>query len=176
MSPEAKVGVLALTGLGLFGCWRAFRWLQQGKPIADPWDERTEESIHQPEAIPLCSRCLEPHQPEAQYCPNCGVPVDPLVPYSPYFYMFAFGEMLSGGRPHGVQANWITLLGFLLLPLACLPFLSGFLYLLSLIDFPFLPLSFPFLFVLACWFFFLRNLRRREAPEPGVTGDEATRV
>ena len=142
MSPEVKVGVFALAGLTLFGCWRAFRWFQEGKPTPNPWDERTEESIHQPDATPICTRCLEPHEPEARFCSNCGVPVDPLVPFSPYPYIFACGDMLRSGTTRRFQINWITVTGFLLLPLAFFPLLFAFVY----------------------WFFFLRNLQHQRAP------------
>jgi hypothetical protein len=142
MSPETKVAVYALAGLVLFGCWWFVRWFLGGKPSPNPWDEKIEESLHQPDAVPLCSRCLEPHELEVRFCPNCGVPVDPLVPFSPYLYIFAFGEMLRAGTSGQFRINWITVLGFILLPLAFFPFVFAFVY----------------------WFFFLRNLQRQRVP------------
>jgi len=138
MSPETKVGILALAGLALVGCWRLFRWFLRSPSTPNPWDEKTEESIHQPDATPICTRCLEPHNPEAHFCSTCGAPVDPLVAFSPYLYVFAFGDMLRAGTSGRFKVNWVTIVGFLLLPIAFVPFMLVFVY----------------------WFFFLRNLQR----------------
>ena len=103
--------------------------------------------------------------------------MDPLVPYSPYFYMFAFGEMLSDGRPRGFQISWITVAGFLLLPLACFPFLSALVIWISVTGFLLPPPTFfLFLFTLVYWYLFLRNLQRQQTPiEAGDSKDEAAR-
>lgn len=150
MSPEIQVATFAAIILGLVGCWFLFRWFVNGPRTPDPWDQKTEESLHQPDAMPLCSRCLEAHDAEARFCHNCGVPVDPLVAFSPYLYIFAFGDMLRAGVSRRFRINWVTVTGFLLLPLAFLPFLLAFVY----------------------WFIFLRNLNHRpEAlaqPDPGT--------
>jgi hypothetical protein len=138
VSPEVIIGLTTLAGLALFGCWRLFKWFCDAKPRPEPWGQEIEQQIHQPDAVPICTRCLEPHLAEARFCPNCGVPVDALVPFSPYLYLFAFGDMLRTGTTRKFQVNWITVLGFLLLPLAFLPLLLAFVY----------------------WFFFLRNLAR----------------
>ena len=139
------VGLVTLAVLALFGCWRLARWLFEGKAGPNPWDEETERRIHQPDAVPLCTRCLEPYPAESRFCPNCGVPVDALVPFSPYSYVFAFGDMLRAGTTRRFQINWITVLGFLLLPLAFLPLLLAFVY----------------------WFFFLRNLLKQRSEPVG---------
>jgi len=142
MTPETKVLILSASALSVWGCWRVIQWFRGAPSTPNPWDEKTEESLHQPDATPLCSRCLEPHQIEARFCPNCGAPVDPLVAFSPYLYVFAFGDMLRAGTARRFQVNWVTVLGFLLLPLAFFPLLLAFVY----------------------WFFFLRNLQRLRPP------------
>jgi len=138
MTPETKVLILAVAGLSLCGCWLLFRWFRGPPSTPNPWDDKIEESLHRPDATPLCSRCLEPHQTEARFCPNCGAAVDPLVAFSPYLYIFAFGDMLRAGTARRFRVNWVTILGFLLLPLAFFPLLLAFVY----------------------WFVFLRNLQR----------------
>jgi hypothetical protein len=151
MSPEIKIGIFALVGLALFGCWRLFQWFRGAPSTPNPWDEKTEESLHQPDATPLCSRCLEPHHTEARFCPNCGAPVDPLVAFSPYLYVFAFGDMLRAGTTRPFRANWMTVIGFLLLPIAFVPFILVFVY----------------------WFFFLRNLARNPPAQTTSLDTEA---
>jgi len=152
MTPETKVLILALTGLMICGGWFLFQWFRGAPSTPNPWGEKIEESLHQPDATPLCPRCLEPHQTEARFCPGCGAPVDPLVAFSPYLYVFAFGDMLRAGTSRRFRVNWVTILGFLLLPLAFFPLLLAFVY----------------------WFFFLRNLQRlRSAPELNTGGKDA---
>lgn len=144
MSPEMLVGILATTGLVLVGCWRLFRWFFGEKPGPNPWDEKTEESIQQPDAVPLCRRCLEPHEESARYCSNCGLPVDSMVPLSPFHQVFAMGDVLLTGTQRRFPVNWLTITGFV--------FLSMIQYLIFA----------PFY-----WFFLLRNVRRLRTESTG---------
>lgn len=150
MSPEAKVGVFAIAGLVLVGCLLFIRWLFSGKAGPNPWDEKTEESLHQPDATPLCRRCLEPHELEARY----GLPVDSMVPLSPFHQVFALGDILLTGTQRRFPVNWLTVSGYVLL---------------SLIQY--------LIFAPFYWFFLLRNVRRLRAeaiqkqPREGVADD-----
>jgi hypothetical protein len=151
MSPECFVGILATTGLVLVGCWRLFRWFFGGKPGPNPWDEQTEASLHQPDATPLCRRCLEPYDESARYCPHCGLPVDSMVPLSPFHQIFAIGDVLLTGTQRTFPINWLTITGYVLL--------STIQYLVFA----------PFY-----WFFLLRNIRRQRAQATthlGIAGD-----
>jgi hypothetical protein len=140
MSPEAEIGIFAIVGLVLFGCWRLARWFFGGKPGPNPWDEKTEESIQRPDATPLCRRCLEPHEESARYCPNCGLPVDSMVTLSPFHQMFALGDVLLTGTQRKFPVNWLTITGYVLL---------------SVIQY--------LIFAPFYWFLLMRNVRRLKA-------------
>jgi hypothetical protein len=48
-------------------------------------DEKMEPELNSKEVeIPLCLRCMQPVDPLAHYCPNCGQAVGQLTPYIPY--------------------------------------------------------------------------------------------
>ena len=115
MNPESKVGAFVLVALVLLGCWRIFVWFRNAKPTPNPWDEKTEESIQQPDASQICRRCLEPHEEFARYCPHCGIPVDSMVPLSPFHYAFAIGDVLLTGTQRKFPVNWLTITGFVFL-------------------------------------------------------------
>ena len=118
MNPEKMIGLLALLGLGLVVCWRLVKWLGGAKPKPDPWDQETEDRIQQADAVPICTRCLEPYESACHYCPNCGLPVDTLAPFSPYLYIFVLGDALLTGTNRAFPVNWLTVTGFLLLSAA----------------------------------------------------------
>jgi len=46
-------------------------------------DARTEETEDQGPATPVCLRCLQPIEPTAHYCSNCGEATGQLTPYLP---------------------------------------------------------------------------------------------
>ena len=142
MKPETIIGGLAITGLIVIGLWRLFRWFGGGKSGPNPWGDTIEESIQQPDASPICRRCLEPHEEYARYCPHCGIPVDSMVPLSPFHYAFAIGDVLLTGTQRKFPVNWITITGFI--------FLSTIQYLI---------------FAPVYWFRLIRNIKRLKAEE-----------
>jgi hypothetical protein len=157
MGPELLVGITATAALLLFGCWRLFRWFFGGTPGPNPWDEATEERIQQPDAVPLCRRCLEPYEDAARYCSHCGLPVDSLVPLSPFHQLFAVGDVLLTGTQRRFSVNWITITGFVLL---------------SMIQY--------MVFAPVYWFCLLRNVRRlraeaAEGRKPHATDADSSR-
>src|ERR1051325_1356244 len=115
MDPEQKVGLLAIIGVALVGCWRVIKWFGDATPTPNPWDQETEERIQQTDAVPVCTRCLEPYQSTERFCPHCGLPVDALAPFSPYLYVFVLGDALVTGTSRKFAVNWLTVTGFLLL-------------------------------------------------------------
>lgn len=46
-------------------------------------DARTEEAEDQGPETPVCLRCLQPVEPTAHYCPNCGEATGQLTSYLP---------------------------------------------------------------------------------------------
>jgi len=122
---------------------RLFLWLRAQPPKANPWDEDTEARLQEPDAVLLCPRCLEPETEGVQFCRDCGFPVGPYVPWSPYLYIFALGDLLRTGvdRPFRVKGTTVC-----------------FLVLFSLLEYlVFAPLY---------WFFLFRNIRRQTRENP----------
>jgi len=117
--------------------WRLIVWWNQ-PPQPNPWDEATEASLHEPEAVLLCPRCLEPEREGVQFCRDCGFAVGPYVPWSPYLYIFALGDLLRTGvdRPFRVTATTVC-----------------FLVALSLLEY--------MVFAPIYWFFLFQNVRRQ---------------
>jgi hypothetical protein len=154
MKPEA-VGLMVIGAGAVFLLLKVIKWFCTGKPGPEVWNEETEHRLHQPDATPLCTRCLEPQETDELFCHNCGMPVDPLVPFSPYLYLFAFGDILAVGTTRRFRVNWLTVTGFVLLPVAFLGVILAPVY----------------------WFFFFQNLRRMpgpthsEGPPPGEARD-----
>ena len=149
MKPE-QIGVIAIVAVAGVFFWRGLRWFWQRKPHPNPWNEETEARIQQSDAVPLCTRCLEPHEPTAQFCPNCGLPVDSLVPFSPYLYVFALGDVLVSGTTRKFRVNWLTVFGYI--------FLSSIEYTI---------------FAPVYWFLLFRNLKQNTPPPSGTHNDGA---
>lgn len=117
--------------------WRLAVWWKQ--PLQpNPWDEDTEARLHEPEAVLLCPRCLEPEREGVQFCRDCGFAVGPYVTWSPYLYIFVLGDLLRTGvdRPFRVKSTTVC-----------------FLLLVSLFEY--------FIFAPVYWFFLIRNIRRQ---------------
>jgi hypothetical protein len=140
MNPE-RIGVVITASVAAVLVWRGLRWFFTGQAGPNPWDEETEARIQQADATPLCTRCLEPQDPGVKFCRNCGLPVDSLVPFSPYLYAFALGDVLATGTTRNFKVNWLTMTGYLLLSFASYAVFAPF-----------------------YWFFLLRNVRRMNNP------------
>jgi hypothetical protein len=94
--------------------WRLIQWFGGPPTRPNPWDDATEASLHDPEALPLCPRCLEPDRDGVQFCRDCGFPVGPYVMWSPYLYLYAIGDLLRTGVDRPFRAS-APILIFLLL-------------------------------------------------------------
>ena len=140
MNPEIVVAAVVTTGIVLFVLWRAGRWFFGGPASPNPWDEQVEQSIQGSDATPICRRCLEPYEESARYCSHCGLPVDALVPLSPFHQVFAIGDVLLTGTQRKFPVNWMTITGYILL---------------SMVQY--------LIFAPFYWFCLLRNVRRIRA-------------
>jgi hypothetical protein len=118
--------------------WRVFRWFFAKSTQPNPWDDATETRLHEPEAVSLCPRCLEPEKEGVQFCRDCGFPVGPYVTWMPYLYIFAIGDLLRTGVDRPLRAS-APIIIFLLL-------ISAGEYMV------FAPIY---------WFFLIRNVRRQ---------------
>ncbi len=113
-SSEEVVALWAIGAIGGVFLWRALRWFVSGVRTPNPWGPEIDEQIEREDAVPVCTRCLEPYPPEAHFCPDCGAPVDPLVNYSPYLYIFSVGHLFRIGSFGAYRLNGLTVFGFVL--------------------------------------------------------------
>ena len=140
--PETTIGFLAVLGLAVAAVLAFAQWLLGGPAKPEPWDPETAAAIAEGDATPLCHRCLSPNVPEADFCAECGAAIGQYTNWLPYPYILSLGHMLRIGTAGEFQRSPVTILGFLLLPLAEHPVFAPF-----------------------YWFVFLRRLRRCHPPE-----------
>jgi hypothetical protein len=94
------------------------RWLMHPSPTKpDPWDAEVEKSIHEPESVPLCHRCLTPHLEETWFCQRCGTAVGPYNNYMPFLYTFSEGEVFRAGVTDQIRRTPVAIGGLLLFSL-----------------------------------------------------------
>ena len=117
-SPEWKIGVPAIMLLGGIGVYALVRWIFNGPPATEPWDEEVNRELANDEAVPLCHRCLTPHPPAADFCPQCGATVGQYTNWLPYPYIFSVGDTLRLGTAGQFHRTRLTVLGFVFLALA----------------------------------------------------------
>src|SRR2546425_9247349 len=117
-NPEMTLGFLAICALAGYGIYPLIRWLLSGPSAPEPWGADIAAEIAKEEAIPLCHRCLSPHDPLADFCSNCGAPVGQYTNWLPYPYLFSIGHTLRMGTTGEFKHSPLTILGFILLELA----------------------------------------------------------
>ena len=106
------VAAWVVLGICCVLAWRTFRWFSGGPTAPNPWGPEIDEQMERPDAVPICTRCLEPHSSEARFCPNCGAPVDTLVNYGPYLYIFSLGHLFRIGSFGDFRCTRLTIAGF----------------------------------------------------------------
>ena len=129
--PTMRVGALGIVILLCLGLWMLIRWLFSGPQRPDPWSDEVAAEIAKDDAVPLCHRCLAPHDSRVDFCPDCGAPVGAYTNWLPYPYLFSIGHTLrigasgdfrrspAGGHfdfegvVHGFQVVWSMALRFL---------------------------------------------------------------
>jgi hypothetical protein len=112
-SPEWSVGVPVLLFLLCIGGYVFVRWLLLGPVSPDPWDKAVAADLADDRAVPLCHRCLAPHDPQADFCPECGATVGQYTNLLPYPYIFSVGDTLRLGTSGEFRRTPFTILGFL---------------------------------------------------------------
>lgn len=114
-SPELTVGIIAAVGITCFLVVRGIIfWIRQAPQTPNPWDANVEESLHQPEAVPVCHKCFSPQGPFDWFCPSCGAAAGPYNNLMPYVYVFSEGEVLRNGTTEHIPVNTLTVVGYLL--------------------------------------------------------------
>ena len=112
VDPATRVGLLAIAILLCFGLWMLIRWLFSGPPQPDPWSDEVAAEIAKDDAVPLCHRCLAPHDSSLDFCPDCGAPVGPYTNWLPYPYLFSIGHTLRIGTSGDFRRSPLTIAGF----------------------------------------------------------------
>src|SRR5438046_7299792 len=110
--PTKVVVVLAIAILLCVGLWRLIRWLFSGHPPPDPWSEEVAAEIAKDDAVPLCHRCLAPHDSQVDFCPECGAPVGSYTNWLPYPCLFSIGHTLRIGSSGDFRRSPLTIAGF----------------------------------------------------------------
>jgi hypothetical protein len=142
-SGEDALFFLVIAALAACGVWASIRWLLSGPVSPDPWDEQVGVEVSKEETLPLCHRCLLPHDPSVDFCSNCGVAVGQYTNWLPYPYLFSIGHTVRIGTTGDFKHSPLTVGGFLALGLANY------------------SLFFP-----VYWFVFLRNLFHQSPAQP----------
>jgi len=116
--PAMVVGILGIAILVCFVLWRFIRWLFSGPPRPDPWSDEVAAEVAKDDAVPLCHRCLAPHDSHVDFCPDCGAPVGPYTNWLPYPYLFSIGHTLRIGASGDFRRSPLTIAGFFCLGIA----------------------------------------------------------
>jgi len=90
------------------------RWAAKIHPKPDPWDKDVDTAVRQPDAVPICRKCLSPQFPTSWFCPECGTAVGRYNNCLPYVYVFSIGEVFTAGAWRKMPVNALTIVGFLL--------------------------------------------------------------
>lgn len=111
-NPATQVGIWAVAGLCCYGIWVLLRRLLTGPTSPDPWDETVAAEIEKDGVMPLCHRCLTPHDSSANFCPACGAAVGQYTNWLPYPYVFSVGHTLRIGTSGEFKRSPLTIIGF----------------------------------------------------------------
>ena len=110
--PTSRGGGLGIVISLCFGLWMLIRWLLSGPRRPDPWSDEVAAEIAKDDAVPLCHRCLAPHDSWVDFCPDCGAPVGPYTNWMPYPYLFSVGHTLRIGASGDYKRSPLTIAGF----------------------------------------------------------------
>jgi len=116
--PERSVGYLAIIALGCFCFARFVIWLFKGPREPDPWDEQIAADLAEGNCTPVCHRCLTPHDPLVNFCPQCGAAVGEYTNLLPFPRLFSLGHTLRIGTSGGFKRSPLIVGGFILLAIA----------------------------------------------------------
>jgi hypothetical protein len=113
--PEVMIGLVVVFALAGFAVWRLFNWINRAPVRPDPWDAATEQAVQQPDALPVCHRCLTPAPPGQWFCETCGCAVGPYNNYMPYVDCFSEGEVFRNGVTARMPRSLLILGGYFLI-------------------------------------------------------------
>jgi hypothetical protein len=133
---ETQAGWLAAFALALCFAWVLYQWFLRGPPQPDPWDDQVAVEMNAESAVPLCHRCLEPHDLLVNFCPQCGAPVGQYTNLLPYPYLFSLGHTLRLGASGEFKRSPGNLVALMLMGLVEYSFLAPFYWFRLLNPFP----------------------------------------
>jgi hypothetical protein len=142
---DQLIGVLAILVLCSCCLVKLVRWFLGQPTQSDPWSKEIAFEIAAESSIPVCHRCLTPHDPQVDFCPDCGAPVGTYTNFLPYPYLFSIGHTLRIGTNGDFKRSRLTITGFLIF---------------SLVEYA--------IFAPIYWFIFLKNLSRQSPSYPSV--------
>ncbi len=119
--------------------WRLVAGVRNAPVTADPWGPEIDANVHQPDAVPICHRCLtaQERRHDHWFCAECGASVGEYNNYLPYIHIFAEGEVWRYGTSGIKHPNFLMFTGY-------------FLY----------SLTSYWIVAPVYWFFLLKNLKR----------------
>jgi hypothetical protein len=115
MSPaqsEQAIVTLGVSFLFAAAIWRLTEWIRNARPTPDPWDTSIAAALQAGEAMPVCTRCLEPQTHDAWFCPHCGATVGPFVTWMPYLQQLALGDALRHGTSGRIPLTRVAVIGY----------------------------------------------------------------
>ena len=112
---ERLVGFVAILGIVCFCVVRYLSALSRRPLAPNPWDEEINAALSNGDGVPICHRCLAPHDELTNFCANCGAPVGEYTNWLPYPYLFAVGHTLRIGTSGTFRRSPLTIAGFMLL-------------------------------------------------------------
>ena len=74
---------MAIAVMLMAGFARSAWWIRMSPAIPDPWEAEAEVDPDGPEAQPLCTRCLSPHEENDWFCALCGQAASPMTNWLP---------------------------------------------------------------------------------------------
>ena len=110
-----RIGIFVVCLLAVYGLWTLIRWLLSAPQVSDPWDAQVSAEIAKEDTAALCHRCLTPHDPQVDFCPECGASVGVYTNLLPYPYLFSIGHTLRLGTSGEFRRSPITIAGFIAL-------------------------------------------------------------
>src|SRR5437867_11263453 len=112
--PDRLIGILGLLILSAYGLVMLIRWLRNAPIAPEPWSDEIAAEIAGDNGVPLCHRCLSPHDLLVNFCPDCGAPVGTYTNLLPYPYLFSVGHTLRIGTEGNFKHSPLVVAGFLL--------------------------------------------------------------
>jgi len=115
---------IGVTAVAVLAIYRAYLWYKTGPVAPDPWGSEIEATLHDGEATPLCTHCLEPQDHNGWFCPNCGAAAGPESPLLVPVQMYYLGHAFRAATGAFARRNPLVIVGYILVALVELSILG----------------------------------------------------